>query len=111
MISAYASFGVEYAVSESCEPPPELEPPQLAMSRALPSPPGGAPATSDGLVGNFDPAEGKSPLDLFGVRFGQTASTDLTLIIRTYKSWDASIINPSFGRSLCVALRSDDQPK
>ena len=33
----------------------------------------------------FDRAEGGTPLDLFGVRFGQTASTDLTLIIRTHE--------------------------
>jgi hypothetical protein len=83
----------------------------LAALLALPSLSGGAPATSDGLTPVFDPAEGHTPLDLFGVRFGQTASTDLTLIIRTYKAWDSSIINPRFGRTLCVALRSDDQPK
>jgi hypothetical protein len=82
----------------------------LAALLALPSLSGGAPANSDGLAAFFDKAEGKTPLDLLGVRFGQTASTDLTLIIRTYKPWETSAINPRFGRTLCVVLRSDEHP-
>jgi hypothetical protein len=82
----------------------------LAAALALPSLSGGAPANSDGLTAYFDAAEGNTPLDIFGVRFGQTASTDLTLIIRTHKPWETSAINPRFGRTLCVMLRSDDQP-
>jgi hypothetical protein len=74
-----------------------------------PSLSGGAPATSDGLAAYFDPAEGNTPLDIFGVRFGQTASTDLTLIVRTHEPWETSAINPRFGRTLCVLLRSDEQ--
>ena len=57
----------------------------------------------------FDPAEGKSPLDLFGVRFGQTASTDLTLLMRTHQPWNTEIIDPAANRTLCVLLRSDEQ--
>jgi hypothetical protein len=82
----------------------------LAATLALPSLSGGAPANSDGLAAYFDPAEGNTPLDIFGVRFGQTASTDLTLIIRTHKPWETSAINPRFGRTLCLMLRSDEQP-
>jgi hypothetical protein len=82
----------------------------LAAAMAVPSLSGGAPANSDGLAAYFDAAEGNSPLDIFGVRFGQTASTDLTLIIRTHQPWETSAINPRFGRTLCVMLRSDEQP-
>ena len=82
----------------------------LAAALAQPSLSGGAPATSDGLAAYFDVAEGRTPLDLLGVRFGQTASTDLTLIIRTHEPWETSAINPRFGRSLCVVLRNDEQP-
>ena len=82
----------------------------LAIALMQPSLSGGAPpANSDGLDANFDRAEGTTPLDLFGVRFGQTASTDLTLIIRTHKPWETSAINPRFGRTLCVLLRNDEQ--
>ena len=81
----------------------------LAVVLAQPSLSGGAPATSDGLAAVFDPAEGGTPLDLFGVRFGQTASTDLTLIIRTHEPWESSQINPRFGRTMCLTLRSDEQ--
>jgi hypothetical protein len=80
-----------------------------AVALAQPSLSGGAPATSEGLAAVFDPAEGGTPLDLFGVRFGQTASTDLTLIIRTHGPWETSAINPRFGRTLCLTLRSDEQ--
>jgi len=81
----------------------------LAAALALPSLSGGAPANSDGLAAFFDPAEATMPLDLFGVRFGQTASTDLTLIIRTHQPWETTEINPRFGRTLCILLRSDEQ--
>ena len=83
----------------------------LAALLAVPTASGGAPENSDGLQAHFDAAETAGPLDLYGVRFGQTASTDLTLIIRTQRSWDSAVINPRFGRSLCILLRSDDQPK
>ena len=82
----------------------------VVAALALPSLSGGAaPKNSDGLDAYFDRAEGTTPLDIFGVRFGQTASTDLTLIIRTHEPWETSAINPRFGRSLCVILRSDEQ--
>ena len=81
----------------------------VAAALALPGISGGAPVSSDGLVPIYDGAEGGTPLDLINVRFGQTASTDLTLNIRTDKGWDSSIINPRFGRSLCLSLRSDEQ--
>lgn len=80
-----------------------------AAGLALPGISGGASVSSDGLVALFDPAEGNTPLDLFGVRFGQTASTDLTLIIRTHEPWETSVINPRFGRTLCLSIRSDEQ--
>jgi SGNH domain (fused to AT3 domains) len=82
----------------------------LVAALALPSLSGGAPANSEGLTAYFDAAEGNTPLDIFGVRFGQTASTDLTLIIRTHKPWETAAINPRFGRTLCLLLRSDEQP-
>ncbi len=74
---------------------------------ALPSLSGGA--AKDELKAYFDPAEGNTPLDLFGVRFGQTASTDLTLLIRTHQTWDPSVISPVAHRTLCILLRSDEQ--
>src|SRR5687767_2498381 len=79
----------------------------LAAVLALPALSGGAPSSSSGLKAYFDETDPETPLDIYGVRFGQLSSTDLTLIIRTHKPWDASIINPVFGRSLCVALRAD----
>ncbi len=81
----------------------------LAALLALPSLSGGAPSTSGGLKAFYDPTEGKTPLDLIGVRFGQTASTDLTLILRTAKPWASSVINPGTHTSLCLLLRSDAQ--
>jgi len=82
----------------------------LAAVLVLPSLSGGAPTSSEGLPAYFDPAEGGTPLDLFGVRFGQTIDTDLTLIIRTHGAWDPALINPLYGRTLCISLRSDAQP-
>jgi hypothetical protein len=81
----------------------------IALLLAAPSLSGGAPASSSGLQPYYDGTDAKTPLDLFGVRFGQIASTDLTLIIRTREPWEASTINPRFGRSLCVILRGDEQ--
>ena len=81
----------------------------LAVVLALPSLSGGAPANSDGLTAYFDPAEGNTPLDLFGVRFGQTASTDLTLIIRTHKPWETRRSTRASRRTLCILLRNDEQ--
>ncbi len=74
-----------------------------------PSLSGGAPASSDGLKAYFDPSDQNTALDLYGVRFGQTASTDLTLIIRTHEPWESSLLNPRLGRTLCVTLRADAQ--
>jgi hypothetical protein len=56
---------------------------------------------------HFDPAEGNTPLDLFGARFGQTADADLTLVIRTYQPLDPKSIQPSPTRLLCLWLRAD----
>jgi hypothetical protein len=81
----------------------------LAAMLLLPSLSGGIATSSDGLVAHFDAAEGRTPMDLAGVRFGQTASTDLTLAVRTEKPFDSSMVNPRFGRSLCILLRSDEQ--
>ncbi|HEV7807510.1 MAG TPA: SGNH hydrolase domain-containing protein [Solirubrobacteraceae bacterium] len=74
-----------------------------------PSLSGGAPVSSAGLQPYYDGSDPSTPLDLSGVTFGQTASTDLTLIIRTNAPWESSIVNPRFGRSLCVILRNDAQ--
>src|SRR5215207_3153102 len=79
----------------------------LAAVLAPPALSGGAPSSSSGLKAYFDGTDSETPLDIYGVRFGQLSSTDLTLIIRTHKPWEAKIINPVFGRSLCVALRAD----
>jgi len=79
----------------------------LVALLALPSLSGGA--AKDELKAYFDPAEGNTPLDLFGVRFGQTASTDLTLLIRTHEDWSTSVISPAAHRTLCILLRSDEQ--
>ncbi|MBA3745921.1 MAG: hypothetical protein H0W96_00250 [Solirubrobacterales bacterium] len=81
----------------------------LAAMLTVPGESGGAPATSDGLKAYFDGTD-DIPLDLFGVRFGQTASTDLTLVIRTHEAWESGVINPRLGRQLCVSLRADAQP-
>jgi hypothetical protein len=83
--------------------------PVLAAVLAVPSMSGGAPSTAEELVAHSDPAEGRTPLDLYGVRFGQTASTDVTLVVRTHKPWAPSLVNPEFGRSLCVLLRSAER--
>ena len=83
----------------------------LAISLLLPSLSGGAPpATSNGLRAYFDPAEGTTPLDLFGVRFGQTASTDLTLLIRMQKATQTSFLDPKAHRTVCLLMRSDLRP-
>ncbi|MEA2190784.1 MAG: hypothetical protein QOI73_905 [Solirubrobacteraceae bacterium] len=80
----------------------------LVALLALPHSSAGAPVASE-LKAYFDPAEANTPLDLFGVRFGQTANSDLTLLIRTYEGWSASVISPAAHRTLCVLLRSDEQ--
>ena len=54
-----------------------------------------------------DPAEGRTPLDLIGVRFGQTASTDLELVIRTNTPFEPAGVDPLLDRTMCVSLRSD----
>jgi len=82
----------------------------LGLMALAPSLSGGAPASSDGLKAYFDGKDPKTALDLFAVRFGQTASTDLTLIIRTHEAWESSVVNPTFGRTLCLLLRADGQP-
>jgi hypothetical protein len=81
----------------------------IAAMLLLPSLSVGVPPASDGLTAHFDAAEGRTPMDIAGVRFGQTASTDLTLIVRTEKPFDASMVNPRFGRSLCLLLRNGEQ--
>jgi hypothetical protein len=68
-----------------------------------------ARATAD-PTGHFDPAEGTTPLDVYGARFGQTASTDLTLVLRTYAPWDPAQVAPTDISGLCVWLRNDESP-
>jgi hypothetical protein len=57
-----------------------------------------------------DPAEGGTPLDLLGVRFGQTLSSDMDLVIRTYGPWQPADIGPAGGHLLCIWLRADGAP-
>ena len=83
----------------------------LAISLLLPSLSGGAaPATSNDLKAYFDPADATTPLDLFGVRFGQTASTDVTLLIRTHEPVVTSFIDPKLHRTVCILMRSEVKP-
>jgi len=56
--------------------------------------------------GRFDPAERTSPLDVFGARFGQVASADLSLSLRTYEPWQPAQVAPSPLTGLCVWLRN-----
>jgi hypothetical protein len=67
----------------------------------------GAHATAD-PVSHFDPAEGTTALDVYGARFGQIASTDLTLVLRTYAPWDPAQVVPTDFSGLCVWLRNDE---
>jgi len=55
----------------------------------------------------FDNAEKASPLDVFGARFGQIASSELTLSVRTYEPWEPEQVVPSPVNGLCVYLRRD----
>ena len=57
-----------------------------------------------------DPAEGRTPLDLVGVRFGQVASTELELSIATTAPFAPADVDPLQGRALCVSLRADTAP-
>lgn len=56
---------------------------------------------------HYDPAEGTSPLDLQGARFGQIANGDLSLVIRTQQPWQTTALDPRAGHDLCVSLRRD----
>ena len=58
-------------------------------------------------AGHFDPPERTTPLDVFGARFGQTASADLSLSLRTYEPWEPQQVAPSPQSGLCVWLRND----
>jgi hypothetical protein len=59
---------------------------------------------------HFDRVDAQTKLDLYGARFGQTGSADLTLIIRTHQPWTPADILPSPSRLLCLWLRSDLSP-
>ena len=54
-----------------------------------------------------DRAEAAAPLDLVATRFGQTASTELELVIRTQLAFGPDDVDPLLGRTLCVSLRID----
>lgn len=83
----------------------------LTTMLLVPSLSGGMPASSDDLATHFDAAEGRTPMDLAGVRFGQAASTDLALVVHTEQPFESSMVNPRFGRTLCILLRSDEQAR
>jgi hypothetical protein len=55
----------------------------------------------------FDIAETASPLDVFGARFGQVSSSDLSLSLRTYGAWEPKQVVPSPVNGLCLYLRRD----
>ncbi|MDX6676682.1 MAG: hypothetical protein QOE31_734 [Solirubrobacteraceae bacterium] len=75
-----------------------------AVAHAAGGPSAGALAEPPG---HFDPPERTSPLDVYGARFGQVASTELTLILRTYEPWEPAQVAPSPVSGLCVWLRND----
>lgn len=58
----------------------------------------------------FDVAEKTSPLDVYGARFGQTSTTELSLSLRTYEPWAPMLVFPSPISGLCVWLRRDMSP-
>jgi hypothetical protein len=58
----------------------------------------------------FDPPEGTTALDVFGARFGQVASTELMLSLRTYEPWEPAQVAPSPTTGLCVWLRNEASP-
>ena len=70
---------------------------QLAVASSAPSP-------------HDDRAEGGTPLDLSGARFGQIADGDLQLAIRTYAPWQPSDVDSLQLRMLCVWLRGEGEP-
>jgi len=55
----------------------------------------------------FDVAERTSPLDVYGARFGQTSSSELTLSLRTYEPWEPKQLVPSPVNGLCLHLRRE----
>jgi hypothetical protein len=57
-----------------------------------------------------DVAEGGTPLDLLGARFGQIADGDLQVAIRMYQPWQPSDVDPAQTRLLCISLRADGEP-
>jgi hypothetical protein len=61
---------------------------------------------SAALTAHFDRVDPGTPLDLYGARFGQTASADLALVIRTHEPWKPEDVDPSPTRLLCLWLRS-----
>ncbi len=63
-----------------------------------------APAAQPPL--HVDLAEARAPLDLVGARFGQTANTELELVVATQLPFGPDDVDPLLGRTLCVSLRS-----
>jgi hypothetical protein len=55
----------------------------------------------------FDVAETAAPLNVFGARFGQISSSDLSLSVRTYGPWEPKDVFPSPVNGLCLYLRRD----
>ena len=55
----------------------------------------------------FDVAETFATLDVFGARFGQISSSDLSLSVRTYGPWEPKHVFPSPVNGLCLYLRRD----
>jgi len=80
----------------------------LPSASAASPPPAGTPDA--GPRAHSDGAEGGTPLDLFGTRFGPTARGDLELVMRTHAPWQPDAVDPARGRMLCVWLRSDGAP-
>lgn len=59
---------------------------------------------------HFDRVDAGTKLDLYGARFGQTGSSDLTLVMRTHQPWAPVDVTPSPTSLLCLWLRSDASP-
>ena len=91
--AAVATSAALLLVSTSARSAPE----PVAVAAALPG-------------AHFDRVDAGTRLDLYGARFGQTRSADLTLVIRTHQPWTPADVHPSPTRQLCLWLRSDASP-
>ena len=78
-----------------------------ASARSAPEPAAVAAALPEAY---FDRVDAGGRLDLYGARFGQTGSADVTLVIRTHQPWTPVDVTPSPTSQLCLWLRSTASP-